>query len=91
TIEAMSQGLPVVASDIEVFGEYLTDGVNALLPAAGDPDALAVALRRVLGDTDLREGLRAEGQATVKAYTWAAAAAAHVGIYEELAATAPGR
>jgi glycosyltransferase-like protein len=91
TIEAMSQGLPVVASDIEVFGEYLTDGVNALLPAAGDPDALAVALRRVLGDTALREGLRAEGEATVKAYTWEAAAAAHAGIYEELAATAPGR
>jgi glycosyltransferase involved in cell wall biosynthesis len=84
TIEAMSQGLPVVASDIEVFGEYLTDGANALLPEAGNPHALAAALHRVLSDVALRDRLRAGGEATAQSYTWDAAAAAHARIYAEL-------
>ena len=83
-IEAMSQGLPVVASDIEVFGEYLTDGEDALLPAAGDPDALATALHRVLHDAALRDRLRGAGAATARSYTWAAAATAHATIYADL-------
>ena len=85
TIEAMSQGLPVVASDIEVFGEYLTDGVDALLPAAGDQDALAAALSRVLNDEGLADRLRTAGQKTAASYTWDAAAKVHEQIYAELA------
>lgn len=84
TIEAMSQGLPVVASDIDVFGEYLTDGVDALLPAAGDPDALAAALRRVLAEPGLADRLRAAGETTAQGYTWDAAAQAHEQVYATL-------
>lgn len=83
TIEAMSQGLPVVASDIDVFGEYLTDGVNALLPAAGDAEALATALRRVLQEPGLADGLRQAGRKTAETYTWSASAQAHAQIYAE--------
>jgi glycosyltransferase-like protein len=86
TIEAMSQGLPVVASDAPVFGEYLTDGVDALLPAAGDPAALAAALRAVLTDAGLRERLRVAGPAVAARFTWDAAATRHAEIYAELAA-----
>lgn len=84
TIEAMSQGLPVVASDIDVFGEYLTDGRDALLPTAGDPGALAGALRRVLVDAELRARLATAGAATAEAFSWAAAATAHTQIYADL-------
>lgn len=91
TIEAMSQGLPVVASDIAVFGEYLTDGVDALLPAAGDADALAAALRRVLDEPGLAHRLRVAGEKTAESYTWAAAAAAHEHIYAELTERRPRR
>ncbi|WP_433289460.1 MSMEG_0565 family glycosyltransferase [Pseudonocardia sp. CA-142604] len=89
TIEAMSQGLPVVASDVPVFGEYLTDGVDALLPAAGDPAALAAALHAVLTDDGLRERLRVAGAAVAARFTWDAAAARHSDIYTELAAGTP--
>jgi glycosyltransferase involved in cell wall biosynthesis len=88
TIEAMSQGLPVVASDVPVFGEYLTDGVDALLPAAGDPVALAGALLAVLTDAGLRERLRVAGSAVAARFTWDAAAARHAEIYADLAAPA---
>lgn len=91
TIEAMSLGLPVVASDIDVFGEYLTDGDSALLPAAGDPDALADALRRVLTDDALRVRLRAAGRELAGRFTWEAAAAAHMEIYAHEGALIPPR
>ena len=35
-LEALSAGLPVVASDIPVFREYLTDGRDALLVPPAD-------------------------------------------------------
>ncbi|MDQ3945755.1 MAG: MSMEG_0565 family glycosyltransferase, partial [Actinomycetota bacterium] len=49
-LEAMAAGLPVVASDIPVFAEYLTDGHDALLAPPGDAAALAGALERVATD-----------------------------------------
>jgi glycosyltransferase-like protein len=82
-LEALSAGLPVVASDIPVFREYLTDGDNALLPAAGRPDGLAEAMHRMAVDADLRARLRRNGQRVVDRYTWAASARRHAGIYDE--------
>jgi glycosyltransferase-like protein len=80
-IEAMALGLPVVASDLPVFREHLTDGHDALLPPVGDDEALAAALRRVITEPVLRESLRAGGRATAARFTWEDAAAAHQGIY----------
>lgn len=83
-IEAMALGLPVVASDLAVFREHLTDGVDALLPPVGDDAALADALRRVITEPALRESLRTAGRATASAFTWANAAAAHQEVYRTL-------
>lgn len=85
-LEALSMGLPVVASDLPVFGEYLTDGVDALLPAVGDSAALAAALRRVIDDGALRERLRTAGHAVAQRYTWAASAQRHREVYADVRA-----
>jgi glycosyltransferase involved in cell wall biosynthesis len=87
TVEAMSQGLPVVASDVPVFGEYLTRGVDALLPAAGDPEALAAAVRALLTDAGLRGRLRRTAEATAASFTWTNSARKHAEIYRETAPT----
>ena len=84
-LEAMTAGLPVVASDIPVFREFLRDGENALLARVGDPHALAAALRYVCGDAGLRERLGRAGPTTAARYTWEACAAQHSRVYEELA------
>ncbi len=60
-LEAMCAGLPVIASDLPVFHEYLVHGENALLPPAADDVALAAAMRAVAGDAGLRDRLRAGG------------------------------
>lgn len=85
-LEAMSAGLPVIASDLPVFREYLTDGVNALLPAVGDPLALADAMRAIVRDPALRERLRAGGAEVPPRYSWAASARRHLDVYRDVRA-----
>src|SRR5207253_971479 len=59
-LEAMSAGLPVVASDLPVFREYLRPGQDALMVPVDDAAALAAALGTVLDDSALagRHGQR---------------------------------
>ncbi|MFN8825181.1 MAG: glycosyltransferase family 4 protein [Planctomycetota bacterium] len=58
-VEAMAAGLPIVASDVGAIGDVVVDGQEGLLVPAGDPVALAAALRRVLTETDLAARLGA--------------------------------
>lgn len=88
-LEALSMDLPVVASDLAVFGEYLTHGRDALLPPVGDSAALAVALRRVATDGALRDRLRVGGHIVVDRFTWAASAERHREIYADIRAAPP--
>ncbi|WP_157978262.1 MSMEG_0565 family glycosyltransferase [Nocardia aurea] len=83
-LEAHASDLPVVASDLPVFREFLTHGKDALLTAAGDPVALAAALERIMADEELRATLVAGGRMVVPRFTWAACAAQHAEIYRSI-------
>jgi len=48
--EAAALGAPLVASDVGGIGEVVADGESALLVPPADPDALAVAIGRLLDD-----------------------------------------
>ena len=71
-LEAMSAGLPVVATDIPVFREYLTDGRDALLVPPADVDRLAEAMARLMADEALRRRLVEGGRQVAARYTWEA-------------------
>ena len=88
-LEALAAGLPVVASDIPVFAEYLRDGESALLVPPNDPAALAGALGRLAGDPALRRRLADGGRPLVDRFTWAASARRHMEIYAEAAVGSP--
>jgi phosphatidylinositol alpha-mannosyltransferase len=61
-LEAMAAGVPVVASDLPGYRRVARPGVDAVLVPPGDPAALAAALCRVLGDSDLAADLVATGE-----------------------------
>jgi glycosyltransferase involved in cell wall biosynthesis len=80
-LEALAAGLPVVASEIDVFRTFLAHGESALLSPAGDGGALGRALARVARDRPLRERLAAGGRKVVDAYGWDTAAVAYEDVY----------
>lgn len=60
--EAMSSGIPVVASNVGGIPEILINGVNGFLVPAADPVALADALRMIILDPKLRSQMGALGR-----------------------------
>lgn len=49
-LEAMAWGRPIVATSVGGVPDVVTDGVEARIVPAGDPAALAVAIRHLMGD-----------------------------------------
>jgi glycosyltransferase involved in cell wall biosynthesis len=87
--QAMAAARPVVTADTPAAREVLADGREALLVPAGDPRALAAALRRLGADADLRERM---GAAARRRYLEVGAPAAVAGrLLEGLALTVGGR
>jgi glycogen(starch) synthase len=68
-LEAMAVGRPVIATGTGGSAEYLEDGVNCMLVAPGDADALRAAIERLAHDPDLRARLVSGGLATAPEFT----------------------
>lgn len=83
-LEALSAGLPLVASDLEVFRGFLSHERSALLHPVGDAAALAHDLARVARDPGLRARLRRGGSDVVSGFGWDASGKAHEQVYELL-------
>ena len=71
-IEAMAAGVPVVTSRAGALPEVCGDGADLVEP--GDPDGLAVALGRALGDAEHRAALIERGRRVAARYDWGRAA-----------------
>jgi glycosyltransferase involved in cell wall biosynthesis len=65
-LEAMAEGLPVVASSVGGNPEIVADGQTGLLVPPGRSDLLADAVRRLLCNPGLRGRLGAQGLDTVR-------------------------
>ncbi|MGI6220404.1 MAG: glycosyltransferase family 4 protein [Coriobacteriales bacterium] len=67
-IEAMALGLPCIASDCSIGGprELIDDGVDGLLVPVGDEDALAEAMRELLGNPTRAEELGERARAVAE-------------------------
>jgi glycosyltransferase involved in cell wall biosynthesis len=81
--EALLAGRPVVASTAGALPEAVGDA--GLLVPPQDPDALAEALARVLGDDGLAADLAARGPAQVAGLTWARTADGLVDLWQRAA------
>ncbi|HZV52975.1 MAG TPA: MSMEG_0565 family glycosyltransferase [Candidatus Dormibacteraeota bacterium] len=83
-LEAMAAGLPVIASDIPVFREYLEPGRGVLLVPPEDRDALASTMARLATDPELRASLARQGPEVAAAYRWERCGRQHLALYRRL-------
>lgn len=87
-LEGLAAQVPVVASSIPVFAEFLADGVSALLPEVGNPRAIADALCRATADQELRSRLIRGGNEVLPAFTWPESARQHAQVYQDVLSAA---
>jgi colanic acid/amylovoran biosynthesis glycosyltransferase len=66
-MEAMSSGVPVIASDLSGIPELVVDGESGLLTPPRDAAAIAAALERLAGDPALAAALGGRGRERVVA------------------------
>ena len=69
-LEAFASGLPVVSTDVGGVPSMLRDGVDGLLVANNDAEALADQVIRLLGDPTLAHRLTESAYRTLAAYEW---------------------
>lgn len=84
-IEAMMSGLPIVTTAICGMKDVIRDGENGLLIPVRAPEAIVVAVERLLDDERLRAqlGLTAQTEA-LRRYTWEQVATPVREVYEQL-------
>ena len=83
-MEAMSAGLPVVATAVGGVPDVVTDGVEGFLVAPGRADLLAAAVSRVAGDAALRIRLAEASRARSALFDVRNAARSIESVYVEL-------
>ncbi|MFY1594873.1 glycosyltransferase family 4 protein [Micromonospora sp. WMMD737] len=89
-LEAMAAGLPVVSTDVVGVRDCVRPDENGLLVPAGDPAALAAAIRRLLGDPALRARLARQARDDVeRQWSWPVVAGRITAVYDGLATTIP--
>jgi len=83
-LEALACGMPVVSTRAGGVPYVVRDGVSALLVDAGDAEAMASAVLRVLRDAKLAKSLVTAGFADVQQYTWAHVRVRLAELYERV-------
>jgi glycosyltransferase involved in cell wall biosynthesis len=84
-LDAMSFGLPIVATRVDGIPDIVHDGENGLLVPPADEVALAQAITRLAEDPALRERLGASGRRIAADYTPERMAERYLALYREMA------
>ena len=83
-LEAMACGTPVVGTRVGGLQSIIENNVSGLLVTAGDDEALAEAMARVLLDPALRLSLAAGARERAKAFSWRRVGEAIAELYADL-------
>jgi glycosyltransferase involved in cell wall biosynthesis len=89
-LEAMSSGLPVLATEVGGNADLVTEGVTGHLVPAGDVGAMAERILRLATEPGrARELGRAGRTAVEQRFSLAAMVAAYEGLYDQVLGRAP--
>jgi len=84
-LEAMTSGVPVIASNIGGIPEVVEHGVGGYLAPVGDVDQMATDAVRLLSDCDLWESFSAAGrERAVKSFSYEQIVPQYEAIYERV-------
>jgi glycosyltransferase involved in cell wall biosynthesis len=89
-LEAMTVGCAVIASDLPGLHDAVEDGVSGLLVTPGSAEELAAALRRLLGDPQLRDQLGRGASARAEGFSVEAIGGRYVALLDEVCARRKG-
>ena len=80
-IEALASGVPVVSTRVGGVPYMVEDGSTALLVPAGNANAMAQALQRLLEELALADQLRNAGLDAAARWSWTTAGPAWAAVY----------
>jgi phosphatidylinositol alpha-mannosyltransferase len=84
--EAFAAGTPVLASDIAGYRDVVREGVDGVLVAPADPQAIAIALRDLWDEPERRRAMARAAAADVQRFAWPQVAAQGMEAYEDAVA-----
>ncbi|HSJ07875.1 MAG TPA: glycosyltransferase family 4 protein [Longimicrobiales bacterium] len=85
-LDAMDYGVPIVASGVGGIPDIVQDGLTGLLVPPDRPVDLAMAIRRLHDDAELRRRLAANARARLDGFTPAAMAGRYLDLYRSVLA-----
>jgi glycosyltransferase involved in cell wall biosynthesis len=83
-LEQVATGLPVVATDVGATRLMVRDGVNGLVVAPGDHEAMSQAVERLAADAPLRVRMGAESVGVSEQFLWPQCVAAYQALFDEI-------
>jgi glycosyltransferase involved in cell wall biosynthesis len=83
-LDAMANGLPIVATRVGGIPEIVEDPVNGSLCAVDDLEAQCAAILRLAQDGGLRAGIAAANREKAAGYAPSVMTARYAGLYEQL-------
>ena len=84
-LEAMACGLPIVGTQASGLHELVRDGLNGYLVPTKDPEALAQALARLMGDGYERRRMGRESRRLAeREFAWEYIAAQYLEVYKQV-------
>jgi len=84
--ESFAAGTPVIASDIAGYRDVVRDGIDGVLVAPADPQALAVALRDLWEEPGRRAEMAAAAARDVERFAWPRVAGEVMEAYQDAVA-----
>lgn len=83
-LEAMACGTPVIASQVGGLAFLVQDGVTGYSIPDQDPDALADGLKKILGDSSVREEMGKRAAEYAHEYSWPLISTQILDVYKEI-------
>ena len=89
-LDAMSYGIPAIASRVGGIPDIIEDGVSGLLVPPADPEALAAAIERVARDPAYAKRLADGGRERLRThFSWDVITKKWEAVYSAISASRP--